>query len=95
MLIDWAGVGFGALWILGLSLNLAALSMADYQRTQTGKRWREVWSTSGYQLVSNLGLMLFCFGLLGSARADWEKILWGALGLGFAVFAAQAWRARR
>ncbi len=94
-LIDWVGAGFSALWILGLSVNLAALGMADYHRARTGHRLREVWSEPGYQLTHNAGMMLVCFGLIGSARASWEQIIWGALALAFAVFGWQAYRARR
>jgi len=93
-LIDWVGLGFNALWILGLSLNVGALSMADYRRSQTGQRFREVWAESGYQLASNIGLMLICIGLIYSARALWEQIIWGGLGLAFAWFSFQAWQAR-
>ncbi len=42
-LIDWAGVGFSVTWILGLSVNLAALGMADYHRARVGYRLRDVW----------------------------------------------------
>ena len=91
-MIDWIAVGFGALWIFGLALLLAALSMADYRRVQSGKKWREVWAGRSFQVLSNAGLMCFCFGLIGIVRTDWEGVMWGALGLGFAAFALRAWR---
>jgi hypothetical protein len=91
-LIDWYLVGFGALWIFGLSLNLAALSFADYERAQTKLRFRDVWSRRGYQIVSNAGLSMFCFGLIGMVHSDWEGLLWGALGVAFAFFTVRAWR---
>ncbi len=94
-LIDWAGVGFSAMWILGLSVNLAALGMADYHRARTGHRLRDVWAEPGYQLAHNAGMMLVCLGLIGSARALWEQIIWGALVLAFAAFGWQAYRARQ
>jgi hypothetical protein len=93
--IDWVGLGFGALWVFGLSLNLAALSWADYERWRTGRRLRDVWGESAYQVVSNFGLVCFCIGLLGSARTIWERIAWGGLAAAFAVFAVRSWRMKR
>lgn len=89
-MIDWQAVGFGALWITGLSLNLAAFSMADYQGHQSGKRLREVWALPAYQALSYMGWALFCFGLIGSARSLWETGLWSVLGMAFIVFAIRA-----
>ncbi len=94
-MIDWAEVGFGALWVSGLAVNLAALSLADYWRARTGHRLRDVWGEPGYQLAHNAGMMLVCLGLVGSARAIWEQLIWGVLVLSFAVFGWQAYRARR
>jgi hypothetical protein len=85
--IDWHIVGFSALWIIGLSLNLVSFSMADYQQAQTGKRLREVWATQPYRAISSIGWALLCFGLIGSARSIWESVFWGLLGLVFASFA--------
>ena len=93
-LIDWVGVGFGALWITGLAMNLAVFSLADYRRSQTGQRLRDIWMQPGYQMTSNSGLAAFCLGLIGGARADWERLVWVGLGLGFIVFAVQAGRAK-
>jgi hypothetical protein len=92
-MIDWQAVGFGALWLTGLSLNLAAFSMADYEANRSNRRLRDVWGTSVYQVLSYAGWALFCFGLLGSARSFWEGGLWVVLGLVFVVFAIQARKA--
>lgn len=89
-LIDWRSVGFGALWIVGLSCNLTAFSLAEYQRSQTGQRLRDLWSRPGFQAASNLGWAAFCFGLIGSTRSAWESILWVVLGLAFLYFMWQA-----
>lgn len=91
-LIDWTFVGFSALWILGLSINLAALSLADYERSQNKERFRVVWARRGYQLASNLGLACFCFGVLGVVKSDWEGLIWGLLGAAFLFFTYRAWR---
>lgn len=91
-LIDWPFVGFSALWIFGLSVLLAAFSLADYERIQSAKRFREVWAQRGYQLATNLGLACFCFGVLGVVKSDWEGLIWGILGVAFMYFAFLAWR---
>lgn len=93
--IDWVGLGFGALWVFGLSLNLAALSLADYERWRTGRRLRDVWSETNYQTASNFGCFCFCIGLFGSAGTIWERIAWGGLAAVFAVFALKSWRMKR
>ena len=92
-LIDWRLVGFSALWILGLSIVLAAFSFADYRASQaeTKTRTLDVLKSSGYRAAINAGLLLFCLGLLGSARAWWEGLLWLGLAAGFGYQAWQAW----
>ncbi len=93
-LIDWPFVGFSALWIFGLSLNLAALSLADYERSENALRFREVWGRRGFQLASNIGLVCFCWGVCGVVEAWWEKAIWIVLGIAFAVFAFRNWRVK-
>jgi hypothetical protein len=93
-LIDWRLVGFSSLWILGLTIILVAFSAADYEASQAPShvRTRDVLRLPGYQAALWGGMVLFCLGLLGSARAWWEGALW----LGFAVaFGYQAWQAWR
>ncbi len=90
--IDWSEAGFGALWIFGLALNLAALSLADYERVRSRRRFRVVWAARPFQVASNFGLTCFCLGWSGIAGADWERAVWSALGVGFAFFTARAWR---
>ena len=84
-LIDWRMVGFAALWLGGLSVLLASVSMADYHAHTEGRRLRAVLGERGYQAAINLGFFLFCVGLLGSARTLWEQIAWGGLALAFAA----------
>ena len=58
-------------------------------------RVREVLGLPEYQVWINLGLALFCVGLLGSARTWWEMVLWGILAAAFLIYAALAWRTLR
>ena len=89
---DWPLVGFSALWILGLSVVLTALGFADFHASREGRRLREVLARHAYQAGINLGLTLFCLGLIGSARATWERVVWALLSLAFAL---QVWTARK
>jgi len=93
-LIDWYVVGFGALWIFGLSLNLAALSLADFERQRQHRRFRDIWAGRSYQIASNLGLTFFCWGWAGLTRDTWECLIWLFLGLGFLFFAFKVWRTK-
>ena len=93
-LIDWRLVGFSALWIVGLSIILAALSFGDYVAAQQRVRLRVVLAWPGYRAAINSGLVLFCLGLLGSSRAWWEQLLWAALVIAFGYQAWVAWGRR-
>jgi hypothetical protein len=89
-LIDWYAVGFGALWIGGLALLLAAVSLADYEAHQRQARLAAVLNGGGYPLALNAGLALFCLGMLDGGRAWWEIALWAGLALAFAYQAGRA-----
>ena len=93
-LIDWRLVGFSALWIIGLSVLLAAFSFADYVAAQRRLRTREVLGRPGYQAAMYGGLVLFCLGLVGSAHAWWEQMLWAVLAVAFGYQTWAAWRKR-
>ena len=91
-LIDWTMVAFGALWIVGLAVILSALGIAYYEARQADEKLRTRLRRPGYQLAVNGGLTLFCLGMIGSAGAWWERVLWALLALAFAVY---AWQNRR
>jgi len=94
-LIDWRMVGFSSLWIMGLAVILAVLSFADYHAKAKGNRFRDELRTPIYQAWINVGLTLFCLGLLGSSDAWWESVLWGLLAVAFLVFCISSFRAWR
>ena len=91
-LIDWGLIGYSTLWILGLSLIMAAISFADYTAKRMGIRLRMILQSPSYQLAINAGLVLFCSGMLGRDGTGWERLLWGILGLIFTYQAVSAWR---
>ena len=83
-MIDWWLVFTSALWILGLSIVLAAFSYHDWLRRETGRRLREMFSQPSWRLWSSAGLLLFCVGWgAGRGMQWWERVLWGALAVSF------------
>ena len=83
-LIDWYFVAVSALWILGLSILLAAFSYHDWLRRETGRRWKEITAGPSWSLAFSAGMLFFCLGIgLERDAAWWERILWGTLALSF------------
>ena len=91
-MIDGWSIVANSLWILGLAVLLAGCSWASWIAGTNRRRFGVVLRQPGIQRTLNLGLMLFCMGLASTARAWWERILWGLLA---AAFAVQAWVAKR
>ncbi len=86
-MIDWIAVIFGAFWILGLSLVIAALSLANYFTKQENRSFRKLLETSPSDQMISLGLLFFCLGWTGVA-GGWERVIWGIFAL---VFAGKFW----
>ena len=93
-MIDGWGVFSQALWIIGLAVNLAVFSMANYQAHAEGVRLRQKLGEGGFQLFLSLGMALFCVGLFLTGQTWWEKALWGLLGILFLGQAIWVWRVR-
>jgi len=91
-LIDWPLVGLNALWIVGLSMVLAALSWADYRATQTKTGLQEILKKPNYQMAINASMLFVCLGLAGLSHG-WERLIWLGLALAFFVQAGLTWRA--
>jgi hypothetical protein len=91
-LIDWGMLGAAGLWIAGLALLLSALGFADSRARRAGTRFRDEVQRRAPQICVNVGLTLFCLGLLASARGWLEGLLWGLLAAAFAYFTMQAVR---
>jgi hypothetical protein len=84
-MIDWPYVAWSALWILGLSLELAVLSIAYYQSRERHQKLGQVLGEWGFQFSLDLGMMLFCMGLAALAGILWQRLVWGVLCAGFGV----------
>jgi hypothetical protein len=91
-LIDWKMVGFASLWITGLAVILSVLGFVDFHAKERGIRFREELRRLNYQGWINIGLTLFCLGLIGSSGAWWETVLWGGLAIAFIWFSIQSFR---
>ena len=84
-MIDVWGVIANSLWILGLAVLLAALSWAHWVASSEGRHLRIVLGRPQTQRCLDLGLFLFCVGLVATSRAWWERILWGLLAAAWVI----------
>lgn len=94
-LIDWPGVARNALWILGLSIVLAAWSYVWWDAGQRQVRRRHALDWPLLQVPVSLGFLLFASSLCWGAQAVWARVAWAALGLAFAWQTIAGWRAAR
>jgi multisubunit Na+/H+ antiporter MnhB subunit len=90
-MINLASVAVNLLWVLGLTVILAALGYYDWLARERGMSLRQALASRGFVIAAGVGLALVSLGLAGTAR-DAERVLWLILTL---VFVAQAWRAWR
>jgi multisubunit Na+/H+ antiporter MnhB subunit len=101
-MIDWAGLAFNGLWVLGAAVILAAFSFAYYEAQRRGERLlarlaaaRLNSGAPGFQFWLSAGLALISLGLALIGPRWWERLLWGLL-CGTSVWQLWvAWRARR
>ena len=95
MMIDWWGVGRNLLWILGLSICLAVLSLVSYRARAEQTDLRQVLSGPGSQVALAFGLLLFCLGILVTSRTWWQALLSGLLVVVLAGTAIRLWKQER
>jgi hypothetical protein len=94
-LIDWPALARNALWILGLSIVLAAWSHMCWRAAQRGVRLRRAAGWPAFEAPSSAGLVLFAASLAWGATRSWERILWMVLGVAFLAQAGLGWRAAK
>jgi hypothetical protein len=94
-LIDWPALVRNALWIVGLSVVLAAWSHLSWLAAQRGVRvWRAVdWPVFAVPAVA--GLTVFAASLAWGTTRAWERILWIFLAVAFLAQMIQGWRQAR
>jgi hypothetical protein len=79
-LIDWWMVATNGLWILGLSIVLAAFSYHDWLARETGRRRRDLFKERSWRLPWVSGMFLACVGWgLAQDTRLWGKSFWFAL----------------
>lgn len=94
-LIDWPGVARNALWIIGLSIVLAAWSYTTWDAGRRDVRLRRAINWPLLQVPVALGLLLFSASLSWGSQALWERIVWAVLAVAFAWQLIAGWRAAR
>ena len=95
-MIDWVNVALNALWILGLSMILAAFSYHHWLASETSRRLRDVLAQPSWKLPFTAGMVLTCVGFgYGLAERWWERTIWTALAVTCAVQLAKATRSGR
>jgi hypothetical protein len=94
-LIDWPSLVRNALWILGLSVLLAAWSYVSWLAAQRRTRaWRAIaWPV--FAVPASAGLGIFAISMAWGATRAWERVLWIILAAAFLAQMAQAWREAR
>jgi hypothetical protein len=78
-MIDWAGLAYSGLWVLGAAVILAALSFSHYEAQRRGERLRTRLAARGFQTWLSAGLTLISLGLALIGPRWWERVLWGLL----------------
>lgn len=91
-MIDWWGLARNIPWILGLSICLAALSMASYRARARQIYPGAVLREPGSQLALAIGLLLFCLGILATSQTLWQALSSGLLVILFAGQIIHLWR---
>lgn len=92
-MIDWYFVFTHSLWILGLSIALAAFSYHDWLRKEFRRPLRQQLREPSCRFPLNIGFLLVAVALtlLESSRW-WERALWFLVGCSFGW---RAWKAGR
>jgi hypothetical protein len=94
-LIDWPSLARNALWILGLSVVLAAWSYVAWLAARRGVRTRRALEWPVFVVPASSGLMIFAISLAWGATRTWQGVLWIVLAAAFLAQVAQGWREAR
>ena len=83
-MMDWVHLVVNSIWILGLSVILAAFGYNDWLVREAGGRRRDLFRKRSWRLPSAAGMALFCLALgLGRHVSWWGRALWGVLAFSF------------
>lgn len=75
-MIDFWGVWINSFWITGLTVLLATYSYCDWMASQQDCKLSTITQKFIPSLFLNLGLLLFCLGLLGTSNSWLERLGW-------------------
>ena len=75
-LIDVPRLLFNSLWVLGMSIIVAALSLRQFEAKVEGISFRAALQAYSFQLPLWIGLTLITIGFAGNAEALWEQMTW-------------------
>lgn len=90
--INWSGLLGNALWLVGLAVCLATLSMIHYQARTGNDRLVSRLKQPESQLALAAGASLFFVGLLLRSGTWWERGMWGLCAVFFIVWAVRSLR---
>jgi threonine/homoserine/homoserine lactone efflux protein len=93
-MVDWAGMGKTALWVLGLAIILATWSWNEWWARVHKRSLRSVLGEARFQVPLSIGLFVFCVGMALSENTLWKTAVWAVLALLFAWQGVQTWRSR-
>jgi hypothetical protein len=82
-MIDWLNLAANALWIVGLALALATMSLASWQAQRTKEKLRTRLAQPAMQTALSLAGALFCIGQAGASQGILLIVLWAVLGMAF------------
>jgi len=91
-MIDWMRLGANLSWILGISLSLAAISIASWEAELLHQGTAERLRKRGTRFSLNLAAVLFCLGLAGLSTEIWTMVIWLVLDLWFIIQSIYALR---
>ena len=92
-MINWSGVFWNGLWIVGAAILLAVLSFGSWRASATGSSLSEELSRRTTALSARIGWVVFCAGLAGLGDAWWKQSVWILLALLNVVQGWRGWRA--
>ena len=93
-MIDWRFVAVHSLWIVGLSIVLAAFSYHNWLRHELGRTLREQWREPGWRLPHFAGVWLVAVSVvLMPATPWWARALWAMLAVIWGRDVHAAWKA--
>ena len=74
--INWINVLFNGIWILGLSIILAAFSYQYWLANELKSPVRAQLQTQAFQRAYWISLVLVGIGLTGTSNTWWEAVIW-------------------